>query len=97
MLEDLPRSVLQTADGILGLTLDLLGLSIPLHLRIADSLACRLLDAADNLLRRPFDPILIHDEIPIPKGWPAAVAESAYRKVVPRGDGGSVGKYLILF
>jgi hypothetical protein len=55
------QCVLETADGVLDLALDLFGLAVRLKLGIAYRLADGLLVRALDLLRRSRDPILIHD------------------------------------
>jgi hypothetical protein len=56
-----PERVLETADGILNLALNLVGLALRFQLGVANRLADRFLDIAFDHLRRSDDPILIHD------------------------------------
>src|SRR3984893_17289938 len=55
------QRVLETADSVLDLAFDLVGLAVSLQLGIACCLADGLLDRALDLLRRSRDPILVHD------------------------------------
>jgi hypothetical protein len=55
------QRVLETADSVLDLACDLVGLAVGLQLGIAYRLADGLFDRALDLLRRSRDPILIHD------------------------------------
>jgi hypothetical protein len=52
--------VLDAADGVLNLTLNLVGVAFGLQLGVADRLADHLLDCALDLLRRSDDPVLVH-------------------------------------
>jgi hypothetical protein len=52
------QRVLETADSVLNLAFDLVGLAVGLQLGIAYRLADGLLDRALDLLRRSRDPIL---------------------------------------
>src|ERR1700730_7409205 len=53
--------VLETADSVLDLAFDLVGLAVSLQLGIACCLTDGLLDRALDLFRRSRDPILVHD------------------------------------
>src|ERR1041384_3754101 len=55
--------VLETANRVLNLALDLVGLAVRLELGIADRLAGDLLDGAFDFLRRSGDPILVHGDV----------------------------------
>src|SRR6202035_4939718 len=57
------QCILETADSVLNLAFDLVGLAVGLQLGIAYRLADGLLDRALHLLRRFRDPILIHDYV----------------------------------
>jgi ABC-type nitrate/sulfonate/bicarbonate transport system permease component len=52
--------VLETADGALHFAFDLLRSAIGLKLGVAGSLACGLFCAANGLLERALDAILVH-------------------------------------
>src|SRR5476649_1039994 len=54
------QRVLQTADGVLDLALDLIGHAFGLQLAVADGLAGSFLDLALDLAGRAFDAILVH-------------------------------------
>src|SRR6202035_2231615 len=57
------QCILETADSVLNLAFDLVGLAVGLQLGIAYRLADGLLDRALDLLRRSRDPIPIHDYV----------------------------------
>src|ERR1017187_9254559 len=52
--------VFDTADGVLNLALNLVGLALRLQLGVTGRLADRLLHCAFDLLRRSNDPVLVH-------------------------------------
>src|ERR1019366_6346728 len=52
--------VFDTADGVLNLALNLVGLALRLQLCVTGRLADRLLHCAFDLLRRSNDPVLVH-------------------------------------
>ena len=54
------QRVLQTADGVLNLSLGLVTLTLGSQLRVTDDLTGRLFDRALGLLSCASDPILIH-------------------------------------
>jgi hypothetical protein len=57
------QCVLQTADSVLDLAFDLVGLAVGLQLGVAYRLADGLLERALDFLRRSRDPILIYDYV----------------------------------
>jgi hypothetical protein len=84
--EFLSRRILHAANGILQLARGLLGLAIRFRFLVARGLADRLLDAADDLLERSLDPILIHDDVSIRDEVRVAYAELPIDALVRPGN-----------
>src|ERR1700737_3980806 len=57
------QRVLETADSVLDLAFDLVGLAVSLQLGIASRPADGRLDRAFELFHRSRDPILVHDQV----------------------------------
>src|SRR3569832_1066511 len=61
VVEGVARGVLDAADGVLRLALDLVGLAFGLKLGVAGDLAGGFLDGTLGLIGRAVDPILVHN------------------------------------
>src|ERR1051326_8344106 len=85
--EGLPRlllqRVLETANRVLHLAGDLVGLAVGFQLGITNDLADGLLDRAFDLLGRAGDPIVVHDNLLLTRADP----------INPGGGFGSLGNY----